>query len=55
VPIDNSIANIQKRGTKAHLMNFLSKGKLNVNMGRNYGNPSMKKLWIHDLFDELTT
>jgi hypothetical protein len=35
--------NCEKKNTKIDpLMNFLSKGKLNVNMGRSYGNPKMK-------------
>jgi len=34
---------LKKRGTKANpFMNFLSKGKFNVNMGGSYGNPRMK-------------
>jgi hypothetical protein len=38
MPIDNSIASIEKKGTKANLFtNFLSKGKFNVNMGGSMG------------------
>jgi hypothetical protein len=34
---------LKKGGTKANLfIDFLSKGKLNVNMGRSYGNPRMR-------------
>jgi len=34
---------VKKEGTKTNLlMDFLSKGKFNVNMGRRYGNPKMK-------------
>jgi hypothetical protein len=49
---------LKKRGTKANpLMNFLSKGKLNVNMGRSYGNPRMRSFGsmiclMNLLFDE---
>jgi hypothetical protein len=44
--IDSSIASTKKKGTKANpLMDFLSKGKLNVNKD--------EKLWVHDLFDDL--
>jgi hypothetical protein len=35
---------LQKRGTKANpFIDFPSKGKLNVNMGRNCGNPRMRR------------
>jgi len=34
---------VKKKGTKANpLTDFISKGKLNVNMGRSCGNPKMK-------------
>jgi len=43
VPIDSSIVNIEKKRHKVNpITNFLSKGKLNVNIGGSYGNIKMR-------------